>query len=172
MLIRRATADDAAAIARVKILGWQTTYRGIVADEFLDGMSYEQHTAQWTEALKRPEIITLAAEDNEVVGFAASGPRQTGPTDYQGELYAIYVLNESRGQGLGKRLFHLTAGRLAEAGKNSMLVWVLADNRYRAFYEALGGKRIGEQPIEIGQQTMLEVAYGWDDLGEWMKAEG
>ena len=38
------------------------------------------------------------------------------------------------------------------------------DNPYRRFYENLGGKLVGKQPIEIGKQTLTEVAYGWDDL--------
>ncbi len=46
-----------------------------------------------------------------------------------------------------------------------MTVWVLADNPFRRFYERLGGKLFCEKEIEIGEQKLLEVAYGWDDLG-------
>ncbi len=37
--IRRATAQDAAAIARVRIDAWRVTYRGMIPDAYLDGMS-------------------------------------------------------------------------------------------------------------------------------------
>jgi hypothetical protein len=52
MLIRRATLEDAAAIARVRVDTWRTAYRGIVPDEFLDNMSYEGNESRWAEMLK------------------------------------------------------------------------------------------------------------------------
>jgi len=40
------------------------------------------------------------------------------------------------------------------------MLWVLRDNTpARKFYATLG-----EKPIEIGTQTLIEVAYGWKDL--------
>ncbi len=46
----------------------------------------------------------------------------------------------------------------------SMKVWVLADNPFRAFYEALGGKYVSEKEIVIGGAPLIEVAYGWNEL--------
>jgi hypothetical protein len=43
-----------------------------------------------------------------------------------------------------------------------MLAWVLAENSSRAFSEAIGGKLLGSQEIEIGGVTLKEVASGWD----------
>jgi hypothetical protein len=51
---------------------------------------------------------------------------------------------------------------LAAKGRHSMLAWVLAENPSRPFYEAMGGKLLGTQEIEIGGATLEEVAYGWD----------
>jgi GNAT superfamily N-acetyltransferase len=166
MLIRQATPADAAAIARVQIEGWRTTYRNIVADELLDRLSHEERTRQWIEDFRRPEVITFVGVDEAVgpVAFAASGPERTARGDYQGELYAIYILAEFRGLGIGRQLVRRTASSLITSGKHGMLVWVFEDNPYRRFYESLGGKLIGKQPIEIGKQTLTEVAYGWDDL--------
>lgn len=55
--------------------------------------------------------------------------------------------------------------RLAADGLKSMLVWVLADNQSRRFYEALGGRFVTQQTITIGGQELTEVAYGWNDVG-------
>jgi hypothetical protein len=60
----------------------------------------------------------------------------------------------------------LAAGRLALEGLNGLMLWVLAANPTRGFYEALGGRLLGEQPIQIGPDSLVEVAYGWEDLGE------
>jgi hypothetical protein len=36
--LRRATVADAEAIAAVRVEGWQTTYRGMIPDQYLDEM--------------------------------------------------------------------------------------------------------------------------------------
>ena len=57
-----------------------------------------------------------------------------------------------------------SAVRLAQLGHNSMLVWVLAANPYRSFYEALGGQPVAERETNIGGAQLAEIAYGWQDL--------
>ena len=166
MHIRQATVDDARAIATVQVEGWQSTYRGLVADEFLDRMSVDERDAQWLDASQRPDVLLNVAEDQqgEVVAFAASGPERSSRNDYRAELYSIYILTRCRGRGLGKTLVRAAACGLLAGGHDRMLVWTFADNVNRRFYEVLGGKLIDQQPIEIGAQTLIEVAYGWDDL--------
>ena len=52
----------------------------------------------------------------------------------------------------------------APAYGRAVLIWVLAANApARAFYEALGGRYLREQQIEIGGVALPEVAYGWPD---------
>ncbi|MGH2619032.1 MAG: hypothetical protein ACRDHG_00480 [Anaerolineales bacterium] len=36
----------------------------------------------------------------------------------------------------------------------------------RGFYEAMGGRRLGGQQIQIGPDSLGEVAYGWENLDE------
>ena len=51
-------------------------------------------------------------------------------------------------------------------GLDSMIVWVLAENRpARRFYEALGARLVTERHVEIGGASLPEVAYGWSDIG-------
>lgn len=58
------------------------------------------------------------------------------------------------------------ARHFTERGVNSMLLWVFADNRpARGFYEALGGVPVAEDGFELGGAWLVEVAYGWRDLG-------
>jgi hypothetical protein len=39
--ILQASAQDLEAIARVLVDTWQSTFRGLLSDEFLEGMSYD-----------------------------------------------------------------------------------------------------------------------------------
>lgn len=65
---------------------------------------------------------------------------------------------------MGKQLLSWVAKRFLQHGIQSMLVWVLADNPSRRFYEVLGGQLVSEQEITIGGVDLLEVAYGWPDI--------
>jgi GNAT superfamily N-acetyltransferase len=84
--------------------------------------------------------------------------------EYAGELYAIYLLEGYRGRGIGQKLALNLVEKLVEDGYNSMLVWVLAKNPYREFYEKLGGVYVRSQQIEIGGASFEEAAYGWKSL--------
>ncbi len=169
--IREARSEDARGIAEVHVASWRTTYRGIVPDEHLARLSVEQRAQRWMETLALGIEIVYVAEDEtdvgegRIVGFASGGAERDGEApDYDGELYAVYILQEYHGQGIGQRLVRAVAERLAASGFNAMLVWVLATNPSRGFYERLGGQFVGEKAIEIGGVSLSEVAYGWRDI--------
>jgi GNAT superfamily N-acetyltransferase len=102
--------------------------------------------------------------DGGIVGFISGGAERTGRLGYEGELYAIYLLQLAQRQGLGTLLVQHFVCELRARGFGSMAVWVLAANPFREFYEALGGKVVAEQQIEHGGQSFTESAYGWRDL--------
>ncbi len=166
-IIRPALESDADAIARVHVASWQTTYAGLVPDEYLAGLSAERRAEQWRATLANAEsaMQALVCErvPGDVVGFAAFGPEREGLAPYTGELYAIYLLKSAQGHGLGRALLDHAARRLAELGHTAWMCWVLADNPSRHFYESMGGHAFREKPIEIGGRSLIEVAYGWQE---------
>ena len=167
--IREATSDDAAAIARVHLDTSRATYKGLLPDEVLAETTYEWRLAVWSRALGDEggtEFVYVATDDADgrVFGFASGGPEREGDAVYDGELYAIYVLGAHQRCGVGRRLVRAVAGRLAREGRRSMLVWVLAENPFRRFYESLGGMPAREKTIERGDRTLLEIGYGWEDV--------
>jgi GNAT superfamily N-acetyltransferase len=162
--IRPAVPADSEGIARVRIDTWYVAYRGLIADEFLAGLSLERDTARWQEnfANHRPPFTFVAEAEGGVVGFCCGGPERGADPEYGGELYAIYILPERQGQGIGKALLDAGCGWLSKNGFTKMLIWVLKDNQpARAFYAALGGRPVREKPVEIGPQTLVEVGYGF-----------
>lgn len=168
--VREAGLSDAAGIARVHVDSWRTTYPGIMPEEFLASLSYDERERMWRRVLstaaERGQVVYVA-EDGAgwIVGFAYGGPtRGEAASEYAGEVYSIYLLQSQQGQGLGRQLFRRVAQYLAGQGRKSLLVWVARDNPSRRFYEALGGKPAREQQIELSGQTIDEVGYGWDDV--------
>jgi len=168
-IIRQAQITDANGIAHVHIESWRTTYRGIVPDTFLASMSYEARERYWTGVLSQAEsqdfVFVAQAEQGDIIGFTSGGPERSGDPVYKGELYAIYLLQEYQGQGIGRRLVASLAERLYQAGMSSMLLWVLAANPACRFYEALGGLPLKTHQITIGGAMLDEIAYGWLDIG-------
>ncbi len=167
--IRPAIPADALAIAQAHVASWRTTYKGLVNDEFLQSLSVERRTKSWEETLSDPEQSTClyVAEDETgmIVGFASGNAVREENMEYTGEVSAIYLLKQAQGHGTGRKLMQAAARELIRRGHHSMMLWVLRDNTpARKFYEALGGQYLFEKPIEIGEQKLIEVAYGWKDL--------
>ena len=165
--IRVAYSDDAPGIARVHVDSWRTTYKGIVSDDVLANLSYSQREQNARQRLSNPNnVYTYVAEDEQgqIVGFVVGGLNREASSEYKGELYAIYLLKEAQGHGIGKKLTHALVERLVQVYCYSMQVWVLADNPSRYFYEALGGHFISTKQIEIGDVMLNEVSYGWQDI--------
>lgn len=133
-------------------------------DSILDGLRYEHRESQWAGILggrADGEFVFVAETMGEVCGFASGGRERSGNPDYQGELFAIYVLQFAQKLGAGRLLFDAVAQRLLKEGYDSMLVWVLERNPACGFYEAMGGNRVGQKDERFGDVVLSEVAYGW-----------
>ena len=166
--VRPAEVGDAAAIARVHVESWQTTYRGLLPDDFLESLNQARYEERWRRSLGDEATRVYVAEDaREVVAFASGGRERAGEDGYGGELYAIYVLREAQGRGHGKSLVRAVSAGLREMDLHDMIVWVLRDNApARGFYERLGGVYVRTQPITIGSAVLDEVSYGWRSLDD------
>jgi L-amino acid N-acyltransferase YncA len=163
--VRPALVDDARAIAEVHVESWKSTYRGIFPDPLLDGLSVESRESSWRDLLAGSGITLVGCDaGGAVAGFASGGKERTGRLGCDGELYAIYLRQQAQRKGLGSLLVRQIARELDARELRSMAVWVLDLNPSKRFYESLGGKLIGQQPIERGGQTFIEVAYGWQRL--------
>ncbi|HKA32745.1 MAG TPA: bifunctional class I SAM-dependent methyltransferase/GNAT family N-acetyltransferase [Candidatus Binatia bacterium] len=166
--IRDGVADDAAAIARVHIESWRTTYAGIIPGDYIAKFASDSRERTWrgilAESERRSFVCVAEDEEGTIVGFASGGRARGEATDYAGEIYAIYLMQPFQRRGIGRRLAAALARRLLGAGRLSMIVWVLAENSSRAFYSALGGVLVDKKPAEIAGADLTEVAYGWTDI--------
>ena len=172
MVIRGARPSDAVGIAKVHVASWRETYPGLVPDTYLVNLSEAAAAMRWHNAVlgavqargKGQGALVVVDERDTVVGFATFGGRRVPVDGYEGEFYALYLLEEAKGQGIGRRLMAHMAERLLEGGKRNAVVWCLRDNPSRWFYERLGGRRVAERPIKFAGADLVEIAYGWPDL--------
>ncbi|MDH3606696.1 MAG: GNAT family N-acetyltransferase, partial [Acidimicrobiia bacterium] len=95
-MIRQATSEDAARLADIHITSWQAAYADLLPTEFLDGLNAERErrTEQWQDWLgtdSSQRSVLVALHDDEVVGFAHTGPSGDKDLKGAGELYAMYL---------------------------------------------------------------------------------
>ena len=169
MLIRKAEIEDVKGIAKVHVDSWRTTYKGIVPDTFLKSLSYEQRELIWKKGIKENHVFIAENENGRIVGFSTGGKERTGKYEaYTGELYAIYLLKEYQGKGIGRSLVQSVVNDLNGKNLNSMLIWAIEENPACRFYEALGGKQVDTEEIEIAGKKLSEVAYGWNEIADFI----
>lgn len=145
MRIREASPNDARAIAEVHVASWRWAYRGLIPDDFLEGLSVDDRETRWREGLteRSPGRACVVADDHQgrLVGFAAFGTAAdpASSPEGSGEVHAIYVDEFVAGTGVGRELFGAAAAGLRELGYQRAFLWVLATNdRARRFYEKAG----------------------------------
>ena len=163
---RAAREADAQRIADIYIETWRTTYAGSVPDHVLVNMSNERQAIYWTRAIKGGgEIVGVAEDDkNGIVAVGSAGANRVRGGQYAGEVYTLYVQPDFQNQGVGEQLLAHLFREIKSRGMNSAVIWVLAANPSRFFYETMGGKRIGEREEAMWGTTLREIAYGWLDL--------
>lgn len=169
VIVRPARREDAAAIARIYVESWRSTYAGLLPDKLLLRMNVADHEARWwrhaLSRFRRNHFVYVAEwGDDGVVGFGSGGPSREQGLPYRGEIYTLYLGDEFHGRGIGKKLFQALAERCLRDYDRTLIVWVLAGNPTRFFYEALGGKPVARRPSTMGGAKIEEVAYGWEDV--------
>ena len=168
MEIRKASKEDIKGVSRVYVDSWRNTYRGLVPDDYLDTLSYEEAEKKWMDFLnyEREPFIYIAFNDaGRMIGFASG--KSIDEENFDGELYSLYVLQETRGLGIGRQLVSSIAKHFKEEGIHSMMVWVMKKNKSGlGFYERMGGNEYIHRTSMFGGTIVEDVAYGWKDISE------
>lgn len=166
------------ALALVHVTGWRQAYGDLLPESFYDDGARADRARMWRSTLmhhQAPERVRIAAwpggragrpgieagDDvvGEVVGFSIHGPARD--TDRTGvELFALYVLQEHHGTGLGQRLLD------AAIGASPACLWVAARNpRAIRFYEKNGFNPDGTRRTDAEAEDLEEIRMVRDRHG-------
>jgi len=176
--IRRARPSDAIAIGAVHVAAWRSAYPGILPDSYLSRLSVPRQAAYYDSAIRSTGGVFVASASgtdvpagsgSRVVGFTTAGRARggnevAGQRLAEGEVETLYVLDDFRDRGVGRRLLRAAAAHLAEIGCQSLFLWVLRDNPNRWFYARLGGRPAAEATTRVGGEPVLQTAYVWDPI--------
>ncbi len=180
--VRRARPADAAEIGAVHVAAWRSAYPGILPDEYLAGMSVPRQEAHYDGAIRGRGCVYVATASGidlpagsapRIIGFATAGPARwtdaMGRRLAEGEVETLYVLDDWRERGIGRRLLRAAAATLSEEGCRNVFLWVLRDNPSRWFYERLGGRHVAEATVRVGGREVAQTAFMWDPIGRLLE---
>ena len=174
--VRRARPSDAPLIGAVHVAAWRSAYPGILPEGYLAGLSVTRQAAYYDRQIRAGSGVYVAiASGQDVPGGA--GPRLVGYTTVgrngavlpggvraDGEVETLYVLDDWRDRGVGRRLIRTGAAHLAAAGSRAAFLWVLRNNPSRWFYQRLGGRPVAEADTRVAGVAVAQVAYAWDPI--------
>ena len=147
------TDEEIKGKAYVHYKAWQQAYPGLIDQDYLDNMSLskcEEIAYRWLDNI-------LVAKDGErVVGFVGYGKCRNEDLCDAGEVFAIYVLKEYYGKGVGKALMDAALELLGPYSQ--IAVWVLKGNeRAIRFYEKCGFRSDGKTEIKTLGTPVTEL---------------
>jgi GNAT superfamily N-acetyltransferase len=167
--VRTATIADAEAITDAHVAAWQSAYRGIMPDRYLDDLAKDRASRTASHRIHialpdDPRSFHLVSEyDGDVVGWLSGGPSRDdgGGAAATGEVWAIYIHPDYWRSGVGSALMTVALQRLADDGYSEAVLWVFeANTRARGFYERFAWRPDGATEIfERGGGQAVEIRY-------------
>jgi GNAT superfamily N-acetyltransferase len=162
MEIRPAALDDVEAIARNHVAAWQSGYRGLIADEVLDGLDVGERVDRWRGTILRdaPGEALLVVDEDGPRGHVHVAPA-TRPYHEGGEIISLYLSPDAWGHGYGRALLVAAREALVALGYEELGLWVLDGNeRAQGLYLKDGWAFDGAREPFV----MNGVDYGVDEL--------
>ena len=142
---------------------------GIVPPEILAKIDMTYRIARWRGYLaSRGDLTLLAEAEGEPAGFIRAG-RVSEPLaeGADGHIFALYILERHQRRGIGRNLMGLAAAAWHKQGGKALSVGVLSANqRARAFYEALGARFVRPDVYTWDGHALDECIYLFDNLPE------
>lgn len=171
LVFRRATGNDAEAIASMHTESWRDAYRGILPDSYLDGQVADERANLWRSRFSSLGsdrfLVVLAESPRGLVGFACvllDEDPQWGAC-----LDNLHVMPGWRSRGVGRLLF----GRAVQWVMSTepgwpIHLWVFEANAgARRLYDALGGEVVKHHKKEVLKGIEIpSVLYVWRDPQE------
>lgn len=148
------TEEEIKGKAYVHWKSWQEAYPGMIRQEYLDRLTIEkceQIAFNWQDGL------FIAKDGDRVVGFVGYGHREEDMPEV-GEVFALYILSEYYGKGVGLLLMKTALDCLNDYAE--ICLWTLKKNkRAIRFYQKCGfipdGREKTNKTIEADEIRMI-----------------
>ncbi len=165
-MIRKAVKSDGYNIAKLIVSGWQTAYKGLVDDEFLNNMSVDFMAEKWAnniETQNSDNNIYVYEENHQILGIIRFGKPDNASSKYNSEIHVLYVKPTLKRNGIGTKLFEFATEHFIKNNTTNMIIWCLKGNIPTIkFYEKMGGKIVATRKAVINNIELEEVGLEYD----------
>jgi len=163
-IISKVLPEDIHEYVACGIACWQSAYKGIVPDDYLENMPneterrIEKTTKYMNEATEH--FYYCVKSENKIIGFVTFGKSWDEDKPAAGEIGAIYLLEEFWNKGYGRQMMEYGLKNLKDMGYHEIVVWVFEENyRSRRFYEKFGFVLDGAKKERENGKTLITVRY-------------
>ncbi|MBK5251827.1 MAG: GNAT family N-acetyltransferase [Peptostreptococcaceae bacterium] len=165
MLIRPIKDSDVPAIADIYNENWKITYRNLLPDSFLNGMTHEHSRDKWLKYLHTISHGGFVAldEKNQVIGFSAYKPY----TDLENciLLDSLHIKKSAQGKGIGKALVLKIGEYACKSEYKKMAICIVKGNdRAERIYTHLGARFYKDFIDSFEGTPSNSTLLVWDDL--------
>lgn len=158
-IIRELThADDFHDVGSVYVESWQSAYRGIVPQAYLDKLTSER----WSGSLSADPASSLGLfTDGRLIGTSHVCFARDAAREGFGEIVSLYLRPAYVGRGYGRALMQAALDKLRNDGCTDVCLWALSQNlSAEGFYEHMGFKRSGRAMVEpIGGRELPLIEF-------------
>lgn len=144
--IRSALATDALLISELANKIWWQAYASIISEEQIRFMLKEMYEPAFLSSQINKGIPFYIAElDNKACGFISALPKEKQDKIYR--IEKIYLLKETQGLGIGKKLINHVEEIAKNRGFSTLELNVHRNNPATKFYQKEGFKIVKEVDI-------------------------
>ncbi|PTT16745.1 GNAT family N-acetyltransferase [Flavobacterium sp. HMWF030] len=148
--------NDIKTIQEITNITWPITYGEILSKEQLDymlGLFYsEEALAKQIE--NKEQLFYLISDSESIIGFI--GIEHNYKNEAITKIHKIYLLPETQGKGIGKKVFDEIQNMALENNSKGLLLNVNRFNTALGFYKKIGFEVAEEINIEIGNGYLME----------------
>lgn len=160
MNIVKAKPEDSNKIARLIKTGWNSAYKGLIADDFLNNMNEEKMSEGWKDDINKNQNIYVYKVEDEILGVIRFGKAEDNSLVDTGEIYVLYVKPAEKRKGIGSKLLSFAKNELLKQGYKKMIVWCLKGNTQGSnFYKKMKGQYIGNRNYELKGLKVEEEGF-------------
>ena len=156
MQIVLANIKDAKALSYLKKEVWETTYRGIYDDSYIDNYDYGKREEKFKNLIvDTTQEVYVCKDNNRIVGYMVLGaPLHESLDGYELCINDLGIDVSYRGQGIGKMFVDIAK----EKGKKLFNCCNCYNANAQKFYEKMGGTLI-KTSIDETDKAMCQVYY-------------
>lgn len=152
---KKASEKDIPLLQELAEKSWNSAYATILSKEQIDYMLSEMYShSEISNHLQNPNYhYYLILDDDAYAGFIGFENHYEKDTT---KLHRIYLLEEFKGKGLGKKGLDFLKEKVKESSDQRIILNVNKDNPAKKVYESQGFQVYHEEVFDIGNGFVMD----------------